>query len=233
MLSLNVETRKVPTNKKDLKLKGQITAVFYGKKEKSTSISVSLAEFLKVWKKAGESSVVALKRTEGGEDLEALIHEVDLDPVTDVPRHADFYVFEKGHKIEVHIPLEFVGIAPGVKDLGGTLVKVLRELKIEAMPKDLPHEIKVDVSTLTNFDSQILARDIVLPAGVSLLEGADEVVALVAEAKEIVEEEVAPVDLSTIEMSEKKGKKPEEGAEGAGADAGAGDAKSENKSDGK
>lgn len=186
-------------------------AVFYGKKEKSTPVSVSLAEFLKVWKKAGESSVVALKR-EGGEDLEALIHEVDLDPVTDTPRHADFYVFEKGHKIEVHIPLEFVGVAPGVKDLGGTLVKVLRELKIEAMPKDLPHEIKVDISTLTNFDSQILAKDIVLPSGVTLVEGADEVVALVAEAKEIVEEVSAPIDLSAIEV-EKKGKKEEEGAE--------------------
>ncbi|MFO0718422.1 MAG: 50S ribosomal protein L25 [Candidatus Paceibacterota bacterium] len=217
MLSLKIETRKIPQNLKSLKSKGQMPAVFYGKKEKSTPVSVSLAEFLKVWKKAGESSVVALKR-EDGEDLEALIHEVDLDPVTDTPRHADFYVFEKGHKIEVHIPLEFVGVAPGVKDLGGTLVKVLRELKIEAMPKDLPHEIKVDISTLTNFDSQILAKDIVLPSGVTLVEGADEVVALVAEAKEIVEEVSAPIDLSAIEV-EKKGKKEEEGAEGSSAEA--------------
>lgn len=217
MLSLNIQTRKIPQNLKGLKKKGQMPAVFYGKKEESTPVSVSLSDFLKVWKKAGESTVVVLKR-EGGEDLEALIHEVDLDPVTDTPRHADFYVFEKGHKIEVNIPLEFVGVAPGVKDLGGTLVKVLRELKIEAMPKDLPHEIKVDISLLTNFDSQILAKDIVLPAGVSLVESPDEVVALVAEAKEIVEEVSAPIDLSAIEV-EKKGKKEEEGAESASEEA--------------
>ncbi len=217
MLSLNIETRDISANLKTLKKQGLMPAVFYGKKEKSTPVSVKLADFLKVWKKAGESSVVALKGAQG-EDLESLIHDVDLDPVTDIPRHADFYVFEKGHKIEVNIPIDFVGVAPAVKDLGGTLMKVLRELKIEAMPKDLPHEIKVDISILVNFDSQILAKDIILPAGVTLVEGSEEVVALVAEAKEIVEEVAAPVDLSAIEV-EKKGKKEEEGADGAGEEA--------------
>ncbi len=215
MLSLNIEKRDISKNLKDLRKNGVMPAVFYGKKEESTPISVKVADFIKVWKKAGESTVVVLK-DDKGEELESLIHEVDLDPVTDAPRHADFYVFEKGHKIEVNIPLEFVGVAPGVKDLGGTLVKVIRELKIEAMPKDLPHEIKVDVSTLTNFDSQILAKDITLPAGVSLVENPEEVVALVAEAKEVVEEESAPIDLSAIEV-EKKGKKEEEGSEGGEA----------------
>ncbi len=217
MLSLNIETRDISANLKTLKKQGLMPAVFYGKKEKSTPVSVKLADFLKVWKKAGESSVVALKGAQG-EDLESLIHDVDLDPVTDIPRHADFYVFEKGHKIEVNIPIDFVGVAPAVKDLGGTLMKVLRELKIEAMPKDLPHEIKVDISILVNFDSQILAKDIILPTGVTLVEGSEEVVALVAEAKEIVEEVAAPVDLSAIEV-EKKGKKEEEGADGAGEEA--------------
>lgn len=216
MLSLNVETRDISLKLNDLRKKGVIPAVFYGKKEKSTPIAIKLSDFVKVWRKAGESSVVLLKR-EAGEDLEALIHDIDLDPVTETPRHADFYVFEKGHKIEVSIPLEFVGVAPAVKDLGGTLVKVLRELKVEAMPKDLPHEITVDVSSLATFDNQILAKDIALPSGVTLVEGAEEVVALAAPAKEEVEEVAAPVDLSAIEV-EKKGKKEEEGAEVAPAE---------------
>ena len=214
MLTLNVETRDTSVNLKDLRKKGTIPAVFYGKKENSTPISVKLSDFVKIWRKAGESSVVVLKR-DGSEDLEALIHDIDLDPVTETPRHADFYVFEKGHKIEVNIPIEFTGIAPAVKDLGGTLVKVLRELKVEAMPKDLPHEIKVDISSLVTFENQILAKDIALPLGVVLVDGQDEVVALVSEAKEEVEEVAAPVDLSAIEV-EKKGKKEEEGA-GEGA----------------
>ncbi len=227
MLSLNVKPRAVGESLYKIRDEGFMPAVFYGKKEKSTPVSIRMADFLKVWKQAGESSIVSLK----GEnvDVESLIHEVDLDPITEQPRHADFYVFEKGHKIKIDVPLEFVGVSTAVKDLGGILIKVLHEVKIEAMPKDLPHKLEVDISSLVSFDSQILAGNIVLPAGVTLVEGAAEVVALVSMPREEKEEEVVPVDLSAIEV-EKKGKKDEEGAEGAeGADAGA--SKAEKKSD--
>jgi large subunit ribosomal protein L25 len=94
------------------------------------------------------------------------------------------------------------------------LVKVLHDIEIEATPKDLPHRVEIDISSLASFGSQVFARDIKLPSGVELLENADEVVASVYEPKEEKIEE-APVDLSAIEV-EKKGKKEEEGAvEGA------------------
>ncbi len=211
MITLRVEPRVIGGKLDKIRNEGLMPAVFYGKKEKSTPVSVKMADFLKVWKQAGESSVVVLKGKEG--DLEALIHDVDLDPITELPRHADFYVFEKGHKLEVDIPLEFVGVAPAVKDLGGILIKVLHNVKIEAMPKDLPHKLEVDISSLATIDSQILAGSIVLPSGVTLIESPTEVVALVSLPKEEKEEEVV-VDLSAIEV-EKKGKKEEEGAEGA------------------
>lgn len=216
MISLNVEKRDERASLVQLRKTGFIPAVFYGKKEKSTPISVNLNDFIKVWRTAGESSVVTLKVKEGDE-LEALVHDVDLDPVTEVPRHADFYVFEKGQKIKLEIPIEFTGVAPAVKDLGGILIKVRRTLEVEAEPKNLPHEIKVDISPLATFESQILAKDIALPTGVTLAQGFSEgeVIALVSEAKEEVEETV-PVDLSAIEV-EKKGKKEEEGAADAGA----------------
>lgn len=207
MLTLEIKAREVGQSLNKIRNNGDLPAVFYGKKEDSTPVSVNAADFLKVWKQAGESSVIVLKSPKG--DLEALIHDVDVDPVTEVPRHADFYVFEKGHQIEVDVPLKFVGVAPAAKDLGGVLIKVLHELKIKAMPKDLPHELEVDISTLVNFESQVLASDIKLPSGVTLLEEADEVVALVSEPKE--EKEEAPVDISSIEV-EKKGKKEEESA---------------------
>ena len=88
-------------------------------------------------------------------------------------------------------------------------VKVLYKLKVEAMPKDLPHGINVDISSLVSFGDQILARDIVLPAGVKLRENPEEVVALVSAPREEKEDEAAePVDLSEIEV-EKKGKEEE------------------------
>jgi large subunit ribosomal protein L25 len=208
MLSLQAEIRNTSIKPEEVRQSGKIPAVFYGKKEASTPISIPKIDFLKVWREAGESTVVTLNTPDG--EKESLIHDVDLDPVSGTPRHADFYVFEKGHKVEVALPLEFTGMAPAVKDLGGILVKVLHELKVEAEPKDLPHNIEIDVSGLAQFGDQILAQDIALPKGVELKIGPEEVLATVTAPREEKEEEVVPVDLSTIEV-EKKGKEEVEG----------------------
>ena len=208
MLTLKAEIRDTHTKPAVVRKAGKIPAVFYGKKEASTPISIPKIDFLKVWKRAGESSVVTLETSKGIK--ESLIQDVDLDPITGVPRHADFYVFEKGHKVVVALPLEFVGVSLAVKDQGGMLVKVLHELKVEAMPKDLPYNINVDMGSLANFGDQILAKNIALPKGVELKEHPEEVVALVSAPREEKEEEVAaPVDLSEIEVM-KKGKVEEE-----------------------
>ncbi len=213
MLELSVNHREKIGNLKSLRKGGIMPAIMYGKKQEATPISMTQADFVKIWKKAGESTVVTLK-ADDGKVYDALIHDVDFDPTTDLPRHADFYVFDKDHKLEIDVPLEFVGVSAGVKEHGGLLVKVLHELKIEAMPKDLPHNIEVDISLLTEIGSQVLSKDLVLPAGVSLLENPEEVVALIAEPKEEEEAPSEPVDLSSIEV-EKKGKEAKEG-EGEG-----------------
>lgn len=213
MITLAAEKRDVKMDVDALRKAGKLPAVFYGPKEKSTPIVVSTTEFIKAFKKAGESSVVVLK--EGSHEHETLIHEVDFHPLTGAPRHADFYVIEKGKKVKVDVTLTFEGVSPAVKDLGGILVKVLREIEVEAAPKDLPHELKVDISSLAELTSVIAAKDIKLPQGVTLVTKPDEIVASVAVAKEEVEE-VKPIDMTAIEV-EKKGKEAKEGEEGAEA----------------
>src|SRR3989344_1662125 len=212
MLTLKADIRDTKIKADKIRSAGAIPAVFYGKKEASTPISIMEKDFLKVWKEAGESTVVTLQigdpSTELGVSKESLIHDVDIDPVSGVPRHADFYVFEKGHKVEVALPIEFTGVSPAVTDLGGILVKVLHELKVEAMPKDLPHNIEIDISSLVNFGDQIAAGDIAMPQGVELQENPEEVVVLVSQPREEKEEEEAPADLSQIEV-EKRGKEEE------------------------
>src|SRR3989344_1916897 len=205
MLTLKTQRRDIKIKPEVLRETGQIPAVFYGKKEASTPISIPKVDFLKVWKEAGESSVVTLETLEGIK--ESLIQDVDIDPVTGSPRHADFYVFEKGHKVIVELPIEFTGVSGAVKDLGGVLVKVFHELKVEAQPKDLPHSIEADITSLANFGDQILARDITLPKGVELRVNPDEVIATVSAPREEKEEEVVPIDLESIEVSEERGKK--------------------------
>ena len=215
MLTLKADIRNTDTKPEEVRKAGQIPAVFYGKKEASTPISIPKIDFLKVWKEAGESTVVTLNTPDGVK--ESLIKDVDIDPVSGAPRHADFYVFEKGHKVEVALPIEITGVSPAVKDLGGILVQVLHELKVEAQPKDLPHNIAIDITGLANFGDQILAKDISLPSGVELKVSTEEVVATVSAPREEKEEEVieAP-DLTQVEISEERGKKEEETpAEGA------------------
>lgn len=209
---LPTESRETKVGLNALRKSGKMPAVYYGKKQAATPVAVSLSAFVKVWQKAGESSVVTLQTPKG--ELDALIYDVDRDPVKGEFRHADFYVFEKGQKIEVKTPLEFIGVAPAVKEQGGVMVKVLHELHIKAAPKDLPHSIPVDISLLVNFESQILAKDIKLPAGVELVTLPEEVVASVYEPKEEVVEAAPAPDLSAIEV-EKKGKEVKEGEVGA------------------
>src|ERR1017187_4770252 len=122
MLTLAVERREGAKNE-DIRSAGKMPAVFYGPKEESTSVSVVAKEFKKVWKQAGESSVIILK--EGAKEHEALIYAVDVHPLSGEPRHADFYVIEKGKKVKVRVPLTFSGVSPAVKDKGAILIKVL------------------------------------------------------------------------------------------------------------
>jgi large subunit ribosomal protein L25 len=217
MISLTIEKRDAKTKLEGLRKAGKVPAVFYGPKETSTPISMSAVDFKKAWKKAGESSIIVLK--DGAEEHEALIQEIDTHPLTGEVRHADFYVIEKGKKLTVSVALNFTGTAPAVKDKGGILVKVHREIEIEALPKDLPHELEVDTTTLVELTDTISARDIKLPSGVELKINPDEVIASIAEAKEEVEETPVAPDLTAIEV-EAKGKEAKEGADSAEATTG-------------
>src|SRR3989338_4695093 len=213
-IGLKFEKRDPKASPNTLRRAGKMPAVFYGRKQSSTPISIAQREFEKVWKKAGENTVVNLESE--GDEVQALIHDVDRHPVSGVPQHADFYVFEKGQKLKIKIPIEFTGVSPAVKDLGAVLVKVVYDLEIEAAPKDLPQKIQVDISSLAAFGNVITAKEIKLPEGVSLVVSSDDVIASVYEPKEEVVEE-APVDLSTIEVA-KKGKEPVPGEADAAAE---------------
>jgi large subunit ribosomal protein L25 len=207
MLTLTVEKRTEDgANAGQLRREGFIPAVVYGAHHTATPVSVSFTAFEKVLHEAGEATIVSLSGL--GEPLPTLIHEVSYDPMTDRPQHVDFYAVTKGEKVEVEIPLVFVGESPAV-EAGANLVKVLHEIEVEADPMNLPHHFEVDLSVLAVIDDQIHASDITLPAGVTLITEPNEVVALVQEVV-VEKEEEAPADISSIEV-EKKGKEEEEG----------------------
>lgn len=187
-----------------LRKEGEIPAVFYGVGKDTTSISIPTIEFKKIWRDAGESSAIKIETQDG--NIDVLIHEVQVDPITSEPIHVDFLAIDMKKKIRVNVPLEFEGVSLAVKSGIGNLVKVMHELEIEALPADLPHNLVVDISKLKTLDDQIFVSDVKLPAGVVAINEPTEVVVSIVEQVEEKEEVAEPVDLSAIEV-EKKGKK--------------------------
>jgi len=210
MFVIKATKRNEGVNVDTLRKTGEIPAVFYGAGKTTTSISLSIIDFKKIWREAGESSTV--KISVGDNNIDALIHEVQVHPVTGEPIHVDFLAVDMNKKIKVNVPLEFVGISNAVKNGLGNLVKTLYEVEVEALPKDLPHDLEVDISKLETVKDQVFVSDIKLPTGVVIVTEGHEVVASIVLQVEEKEEVVAPIDLSAIEV-EKKGKKEEEGAE--------------------
>ncbi|MCC7500456.1 50S ribosomal protein L25 [Candidatus Nomurabacteria bacterium] len=207
-MELTVNKRETTQNPNTLRREGFLPAVIYGCAAESTPVTIDRKTFQKVYKAAGESSVITIKGL--GEDKDALIHDVQHDAVTGEPLHADFYAIQKGQTVTVSVPLEFDGVAPAVKDLGGILTKVMHELEITVQPKDLPHAIHVDISALKTLEDQIKVSDLKLPASAEISADPEEVVAMVSTATEEPAEPAAPIDLSAIAISEERGKKEEE-----------------------
>ncbi|OHA18681.1 MAG: hypothetical protein A2664_00440 [Candidatus Taylorbacteria bacterium RIFCSPHIGHO2_01_FULL_46_22b] len=216
MISLVAQKRDTKETPIAVRRGGRVPAVFYGRKASATAVSVGLRDFLKVWKAAGESSIITLSGMD--DEQTVLIQDVQQDPLSGKPIHVDFYVIEKDKKLKIKVPIEFTGSSPAVKDLGGILIKVMHELEIESLPKDLPQRVSIDLGGLVDFKSQMTAGDITLPEGVTLVNNVGDVVAAIAEPKEEEEQPSAPIDLSTIEV-EKKGKEAAEGEEGEAAPA--------------
>lgn len=213
MNKLTAVKRSKADKLKTIREGGMVPAVVYGASVENTSISVPSVDFEKILKVAGESSTITLEISgdKTPKKLEVLIHEVQVDPVKGNPIHIDFLSIDVNKPVEVTIPVEFEGVAPAEKNGLGILVKVMHEVEIEALPKNLPHNVVVDLSSLIALNDQIHAKDIKLAKEVTLKTNGDEVIALIAPIKEEVVEE-APVDLSSIEV-EKKGKKEEEAGE--------------------
>lgn len=210
MITLKATARDVKVNPKSIRKNGDIPAVYYGFGKASTTITVGKLEFSKVYSEAGESTIISLDTPEG--KLEALVHDVAVDVVTGEPIHIDFYIASKDHKMQVHVPIEFIGVSPAEK-LGGVVNKIMHEVHIEALPAKLPNHITVNLEKLVEINSHITVGDLTLGDGVRALAQDTEVVALIAIPGAPKEDEVAPApDLSAIEV-EKKGKKDEEEAE--------------------
>ncbi len=210
-MELSVEKReKFGRAVKALRKAELIPAELYGRGIKNIHLAVSLKEFGRVFKEAGANTVVSL--LVGKEKHPALIHEVTRDYLTNEVSHIDFYEVRMDEKIRTKIPLEFIGIAPGVRDKGGILNKSLLEVEVEALPGDLPHRLIADVSGLQDITTTFYVKDLPVPTGVKVLIEGDVAVATVMPPMAEEVKEKAPIDLSAVkvETEEKKAERAKE-----------------------
>ncbi len=195
-----------------LREEGFIPGVLYGKAMEALPLQVSAGDFNKVLKSAGESTLVYIQLD--GKSYPTIIHDVARDPIKDTILHADFYKVRLDEKIKAMVPVQFEGEAPAVKDLGGIFVRNLNELEIEALPQDLPHEIKINISSLAQIGEHIAVRDVNLGEAVKVITNPDEIVALIQEpiSEEQLAKDLEQTTASVEDVEEIKKEKTEESA---------------------
>lgn len=204
---------------KALREKGLIPAELYGHGLKNEHLVVSKKDFIKVFKKAGESTMIDL--VVGGKKHPVMIHDVAVNPVSDEINAIDFYQVRLDEKIQIKVPVVFIGEAPAVKEKQGVLVKAMNEVKVEALPADIPHTIEVDLAFLTDIGVDLHISDLKLPKSVKVLEDATFVVATVT-ARMTEEEEAklaAVADVAAIKTEGEEKKAEREAKAGEAADA--------------
>jgi large subunit ribosomal protein L25 len=211
--SLNAKIRRV-TGKgvKNLRKQNLVPAVIYGKDVKSENLSVDYLLFAKLYKEAGESTLVDLKIDEQA-PVKVLIQEVQVEPMSGKFVHVDFRQVKMTEKIKAEALLKFINEAPAIKELGGTLIKSLDKIEIECLPQDLVHEIEVDISALKTFEDRIHIKDLKIPAGVKVLSDINVTVAT-AEAPLTEEELKAELEMPIVEKVEEVGVVEKEKKEG-------------------
>ncbi len=213
------EREKFGKSVRVLRREGFIPAELYGHGFENAHLAVNRKEFAKALEEAGESTIIKLKvkseklnvdgeEQNGGEkEINALVHDIQKDFLTDEIIHIDFHQVRMDEKIKADVHLEFVGEAPAVKEFGGVLNKTISEIEVEALPGDLPRSFQVDISGLKELNQSVYIKDLKIPKGVEIMVAPETVIITVTPpaVEEKVEEEVAPVDLTAVKVeSEEK-----------------------------
>jgi len=204
---------------KKLRTEGRIPAVIYGGKAKPQSVEVNAREIGElITHSVSENLLVDLAiKDDANPKRLALVQEVQHHPLSGHVLHVDFHEVSPTEKVTIMVPVETTGEAAGVKNSGGVLEHVLFKLKVRALPKDLPEQVVVDVTTL-ELNKTIHIGDIKAPEGVEIL--GDKNIPVVSVAVPRAEEEPAAVEgaaaaAGDVEMIKEK----KEGEEGAAAPA--------------
>ncbi|MCK5319786.1 50S ribosomal protein L25 [Candidatus Parcubacteria bacterium] len=192
---------------KNIRKQDEVPAVLYGAKKDNVKLLFKYHDFDKAYAFAGESSLIDLK-IDDNEEVKIIVKDIQRDPIKDSIIHADLYRVDMNKKIEVDVPLNFIGEAKAVKELGGILIKSMETLQVSSLPGDLIEKIDVDVSKLDSLGAGIKVSDLKIPDNLELISSGNDLITSVIEPKIVVEEE--PEKKVEDEAKEEKDKDKEE-----------------------
>lgn len=160
-----------------IRREGRLPAVIYGKGD-STALTVAADTLEEIRRSAGGSNAVLDMNLLGNqaEQCHAILREVQIDPVTREPLHADFFRVDPNEPVRVTVNIETINeLSDALKIANTTASLVLRAVEIECLPGDIPESISVDLTALTGGQA-LHAGDLALPAGVTLITDAETAV---------------------------------------------------------
>lgn len=211
-LSAKIRKSKGKQNK-SLRNKGLIPAVVFGKDLTPTNIQIPSLEFTSIYSQAGESTLIDLKIA-NKDPLKVLISEVQRNPVSGLPIHANFQKVDLTQKITATVPINFIGSSDVINSGEGILLSLLDGVEVESLPADLPKELQVDISQLKEVGDALQIRNIkVDKSKIEIKAGPEDLICKIDYAEqieeaeeEITEEEAVQAVEATEELSDEERK---------------------------
>ena len=187
-IKLVLEPRSILGKKvKQLRKSGTIPVHLYGSGVDSRSLQCDQSLLIRALSQAGGTTPISIAVSGENEEKLTFAREIQWDPLRGNILHVDFLTVQVNQPVSAQVPISLVGDSPGAREAGGAVVQQLREVTVTALPLEIPNEIEVDLSQLTDSNGTIRAGDLILGGNVTLATDTEEVVARI-EVLRVLEE---------------------------------------------
>ena len=208
-IKLELEPRELLGKKvKQLRRAGIIPVHLYGPDSDSRPLQCQSQKLIQVLSLAGGNTAIEVSiQGESGSQL-AFAREIQWEPMRDTILHVDFLLADINRPVTAQVPIVLSGESPGARSVGGSIAHQLHQLEVLALPLEMPGQIEIDLSVLTEPDSVIRVSDIDMPSNVTVLTDSEELVVRVELPRAEVEEEVEVEEGEEVDADAEEGTRP-------------------------
>jgi large subunit ribosomal protein L25 len=200
-LNLVAEVRSTTEKLSEVRAAKNIPAVIYGHNAENMIIKMNNSDFLRTFRKSGESHIISLEVA--GKKYDVLVHDIQREPVSGDFLHIDFIFVIKGENVHTNIPLNFINTSAASKE-GAIIEEHLKDLEVKCLPTDLVDAFDVDLSLLTEMGTSIRVSDLGISDKYTVLTVADTIIVSATQPAKIeVIEDSAP-EAPVMEGDEEK-----------------------------